>query len=393
MSTLPTTEKPAGSRALHPALFIASWIFFSNLTILFNKWLLDTAGFITPRLLLTSSLAVILTCWHLVFSTFATQLLARCTSLLDGRHKVKMTGRVYLRAVVPIGLLYSGSLVCSNLVYLYLSVSFIQMLKAGAPVAVLFASWIWGVAEPSMATFYNILLIVAGVGLASFGEIEFSWIGFIFQMGGIIFEAIRLVMIQVLLKGDENAQRMDPLVSLYYYAPVCAVMNIFVAWASEFSSFKLEDFQKTGVTMLLLNAGVAFMLNVSSVFLIGKTSGLVMTLTGILKNILLIGASVIIWNTNISFIQFIGYGIALFGLVVYSTGWEQLKGSAAGAVVWARTAWNSHSFDEGRLSPLVRRAIFFGLLTLITVMLVLGFAYKGSSAPADWLAKVGTTST
>ncbi|KZL76766.1 DUF250 domain membrane protein (triose-phosphate transporter) [Colletotrichum tofieldiae] len=381
MSTLPTTEKPVGSTAIHPAFFIASWILFSNLTILFNKWLLDTAGF-----------TVILTCWHLVFSSLATQLLARTTSLLDGRHKVKMTGRIYLRAVVPIGLLYSGSLVCSNLVYLYLSVSFIQMLKAGAPVAVLFTSWIWGVADPSMKTLYNILLIVAGVGLASFGEIEFSWIGFIFQMGGIIFEAIRLVMIQVLLKGDENAQKMNPLVSLYYYAPVCAVMNFFVAWASEFSTFKFEDLQKTGVTMLLLNAGVAFMLNVSSVFLIGKTSGLVMTLTGILKNILLIGASVIIWKTNISFMQFVGYGVALFGLVVYSTGWEQLKTSGVGAVVWARTVWNSHSLDEGRLSPLVRRAIFFGLLTLITLMLVLGFAYKGSSAPADWLAKVGAVS-
>ncbi|KAF6805369.1 duf250 domain membrane protein [Colletotrichum musicola] len=303
-----------------------------------------------------------------------------------------MTGRIYLRAIVPIGLLYSGSLVCSNLVYLYLSVSFIQMLKAGAPVAVLFVSWIWGVAEPSMKTFYNILLIVAGVALASFGEIEFSWIGFIFQMGGILFEAVRLVMIQVLLKGDESAQKMDPLVSLYYYAPVCAVMNLFVAWASEFSRFKMEDLQRTGVMMLLLNAGVAFMLNVSSVFLIGKTSGLVMTLTGILKNILLIIASVIIWQTSVTLMQFVGYSVALFGLVIYSTGWDQLKTSGQGAVARVRNAWNSQALDEGRLSPLVRRALFFGLLVFITLMLVVGFAYKGSSAPSDWLANASTSS-
>ncbi|KAK1539293.1 triose-phosphate transporter [Colletotrichum costaricense] len=381
MSELPTTEKAVGSKALHPAFFIASWIFFSNLTILFNKWLLDTAGF-----------TVILTFWHLVFSTLATQVLARFTSLLDGRHKVKMTGRVYLRAIMPIGVLYSGSLVCSNLVYLYLSVSFIQMLKAAAPVAVLFTSWIWGVADPSMKTFYNILLIVGGVGLASFGEIEFSWIGFIFQMGGIIFEAIRLVMIQVLLKGDENAQKMDPLVSLYYYAPVCAVMNFFVAYFSEFSKFNVEDFNKVGFTMLLLNASVAFALNISSVFLIGKTSGLVMTLTGILKNILLIVVSVLIWHTSITALQFIGYAVALFGLVIYSTGWDQLKASSAGAITWSRGVWNSHALDEGRLSPLLRRAIFFGLLTLITLMVVMGFAYKGAAAPADWFAKVGAVS-
>lgn len=40
-----------------------------------------------------------------------------------------MNGRVYLRAIVPIGVFFSLSLICGNLTYLYLSVSFIQMIK------------------------------------------------------------------------------------------------------------------------------------------------------------------------------------------------------------------------------------------------------------------------
>ena len=58
-----------------------------------------------------------------------TQVMARFTTLLDGRKTVKMTGRVYLRAIVPIGAFFSLSLICGNLTYLYLSVAFIQMLK------------------------------------------------------------------------------------------------------------------------------------------------------------------------------------------------------------------------------------------------------------------------
>lgn len=58
-----------------------------------------------------------------------TQILARTTSLLDSRKTVKMTGRIYLRAVVPIGFFFSLSLICGNKAYLYLSVAFIQMLK------------------------------------------------------------------------------------------------------------------------------------------------------------------------------------------------------------------------------------------------------------------------
>lgn len=61
-----------------------------------------------------------------------TQVLARTTTLLDGRKKIKMTGRVYLRAIVPIGFAFSLSLMCGNMTYLYLSVSFIQMLKVCA---------------------------------------------------------------------------------------------------------------------------------------------------------------------------------------------------------------------------------------------------------------------
>jgi hypothetical protein len=72
---------------------------------------------------------IFLTTWHLVFATIMTQILARFTTILDSRKKVPMTGRVYLRAIVPIGIFFSMSLICGNQAYLYLSVAFIQMLK------------------------------------------------------------------------------------------------------------------------------------------------------------------------------------------------------------------------------------------------------------------------
>ena len=177
-----------------------------------------------------------------------------------------MSGRMYLRTVLPIGIFYSGSLVCSNVVYLYLSVAFIQMLKAASPVFVLVISWAFRVADPSMSKFLNILVIVFGVGLSSFGEIDFSLVGFLYQLAGTIFEALRLVMIQVMLSGE--GLKMDPLVGLYYYAPICTALNIVVALFTEIPKFKMEDLAQAGYGMLLLNAIVAFMLNIASVFLV-----------------------------------------------------------------------------------------------------------------------------
>ncbi|KAH7008375.1 triose-phosphate transporter family-domain-containing protein [Ilyonectria destructans] len=346
-------------RQLHASVYILSWIFFSNVTILFNKWLIDTAGFRYP---------IILTTWHLVFATVATQLLARTTSLLDSRHAITLSRGFYLRTILPIGVLYSGSLVCSNVVYLYLSVAFIQMLKSVGPVAVLLASWAWGVATPNLSTLGNVLLIMCGVAIASAGEIEFSWIGFVFQLGGTIFEAVRLVMIQVMLSGE--GIRMDPLVGLYYFAPVCAVMNIFVVAVTEAPTFQWDDLAKTGYGMLFLNASVAFLLNIVSVFLIGKTSGLVMALSGILKSILLVGTSVLIWNTHISLLQTLGYALALVGLVLYSVGYEQILAGVHNSKAWLTRVWNSENPDNGgKVSIKVRRAFIIGIIGFIMTVI------------------------
>ena len=65
----------------------------------------------------------------MIFATLATQVLARTTNMLNGLEKIKMTRKVYVKAILPIGVLFSISLAFSNYAYLYLSVSFIQMIK------------------------------------------------------------------------------------------------------------------------------------------------------------------------------------------------------------------------------------------------------------------------
>ncbi|KAL5403387.1 hypothetical protein PMIN03_009915 [Paraphaeosphaeria minitans] len=243
------------SDSLHPAVYIATWIALSSSVIIFNKYILDTAKF-----------PIFLTTWHLVFATVMTQLLARFTTILDSRKKVPMTGRVYLRAIVPIGVFFSLSLICGNKAYLYLSVAFIQMLKATTPVAVLITTWTMGLHPPNMKTLGNVSFIVIGVIIASLGEIKFVMVGFLFQVGGIIFEAIRLSMVERLLSGGEF--KMDPLVSLYYYAPACAVMNGIICLFTELPVLTMDDINRVGGFTLFVNAAIAFMLNVSVVFLV-----------------------------------------------------------------------------------------------------------------------------
>jgi hypothetical protein len=134
------------------------------------------------------------------------------------------------------------------------------------PVAVLLLSWAFGLAPPNMKTLGNVSIIVVGVVIASFGEIKFVLVGFLYQLGGIVFEAIRLTMVQRLLSSAEF--KMDPLVSLYYFAPACAAMNGAVLLFTELPRMAMSDIYRVGVFTLLINAIVAFMLNISVVFLV-----------------------------------------------------------------------------------------------------------------------------
>jgi hypothetical protein len=63
---------------------------------------------------------------------------------LDGAKDVPVSKDMFFRSILPIGLLFSGSLILSNTAYLYLSVAYIQMLKVRSSQAyVLSLSHFW----------------------------------------------------------------------------------------------------------------------------------------------------------------------------------------------------------------------------------------------------------
>jgi len=357
----PPVAAKAAAKELHPAFYIALWIGLSSSVIIFNKWVLHSAEFKFP---------LFLTTWHMVFAAVVTQGLAKFSTVLDSRHKVPMTPQLYMRAIVPIGLFFSFSLICGNVAYLYLSVSFIQMLKALNAVVTLLATWAFAISPPDMKKLVNVSAIVVGVVIASFGEIKFVMFGFLIQLAGIFFEAVRLVMVQRILSSPEF--KMDPLVSLYYYAPACAAINGFFTLFIEIPKMGMDDIYRVGVFVLIANAAVAFMLNVSVVFLIGKTSAVVLTLSGVLKDILLVVASMVIFLDPVSGLQFFGYSIALGGLVYYKLGADGVKNGVRDAQVMMG---NMRQENPGRAKALVAGAIF--------AVLVLGYLLFGPSLATE----------
>jgi hypothetical protein len=88
-----------------------------------------------------------------------------------------------------------------------------------------------------------------------------------------------------------------------------------------------------------------------------------MTLCGVLKDIMLVAASMIIWGTQVTALQFFGYSIALGGMVYYKLGYESIKGYAGEASrQWA---------EFGNSRPVLRK-ISVIVLVVLTVLFLLG---------------------
>ncbi|KMT02882.1 hypothetical protein BVRB_8g194590 [Beta vulgaris subsp. vulgaris] len=286
--------------------YVAIWIFLSFTVIVYNKYILDRKMFNWP-------FPISLTMIHMTFCSSLAFILVKVLKLVE---PVTMSREVYLSSVVPIGALYAFSLWLSNSAYIYLSVSFIQMLKALMPVAVYSIGVMFKKENFKGETMANMLSISFGVAVAAYGEAKFDAWGVTLQLGAVAFEATRLVMIQILLTS--KGINFNPITSLYYVAPCCLVF-LSIPWIlveypilRDSSSFHLEWF------IFGTNSVCAFALNLAVFLLVGKTSALTMNVAGVVKDWLLIAFSWSVIKDTVTPINLFGYGLAFLGVAYYN---------------------------------------------------------------------------
>lgn len=82
------------------------------------------------------------------------------------------------------------------------------------PVAVFLVGCVFHTESFSWPVFANMILVTIGVAVASYGEINFNVVGVMFQMGAIVSESIRLVLVQILLQVGNQVPSPVPSISL-----------------------------------------------------------------------------------------------------------------------------------------------------------------------------------
>lgn len=286
--------------------YVAIWIFLSFMVIVYNKYILDPKMYNWPY-------PISLTMVHMGFCSSLAYLLVRVFKVVE---PVAMSWDLYLKSVVPIGLLYSLSLWLSNSAYIFLSVSFIQMLKALMPVAVYSIGVLFKKEAFRSETMANMLSISLGVAIAAYGESKFDAWGVMLQLGAVAFEATRLVLIQILLTS--KGITLNPVTSLYYVAPSCLVFLFFPWCFVEYPILRDRSSFEPDYVVFGTNSFCAFALNLAVFLLVGKTSALTMNVAGVVKDWLLIAFSWSVIKDSVTPINLVGYGVAFLGVAYYN---------------------------------------------------------------------------
>ena len=171
--------------------------------ILTNKYLMSRCNFPYP---------ILLTCSGQISSSVICFFLVRVCKVVP---LTPMPWPVYIRNVSTVGLVACLAMATGNSTYLYLTVSFIEILKGFTPVVTIMVQAVFGQAFPRPIAGVAVLMISLGTSISSFGEIDFNLVGVSLMLGSIYCEAMRLMLTQRLLQD----MRMHVLVTLYYLSP------------------------------------------------------------------------------------------------------------------------------------------------------------------------------
>jgi len=250
--------------------------------------------------------------------------LGQLTTMICATAIVKVRGdsteagkRVGLKSLMLLGGASALALVLGQYPYLYLTVAFIQMLKAFSPAYMVIFLLCLGVETPSRKVVMCVLGLSVCTAVASAGEVNFNIIGVLFMAAASCSDALRLVIAQKLLKNE----KMAPMETLYYTSPVCLLWMVPAALITEVP--RIVSHNSLALVpkhpMMFVASGFSgFFVNMTSFLLVKRTSSMTLKALTMARNGGLVLFSALLMGETITGLESFGYTGLLVCFTLYT---------------------------------------------------------------------------
>ncbi|KAI9489188.1 triose-phosphate transporter family-domain-containing protein [Zychaea mexicana] len=221
--------------------------------------------------------------------------------------------------MILFSVLYTINIAISNVSLNLVTVPFHQVVRAMTPVFTILLSVMFLSKSYSTMTYISLLPVVAGVAFATFGDYDYTGMGFFLTVLGTVLAAVKTVVTNRVQVGR---LKLHPLDLLLRMSPLAFMQTLVYAYATG-EMAQVREFYRTGFTWtlafaLLVNGVIAFFLNVVSFTANKKTSALTMTVAGNVKQVLSIVLAVIIFKLHITWMNAWGILLTLGGGAWYT---------------------------------------------------------------------------
>lgn len=291
--------------------FAATWALIGICVILFNKCLFmeSGAGFGFPRPVLLN--------WLHMFCTAAFTHLIRIIRPDAMPTITSLNARTYFYTVVPIASLQMVSLCLGNIAYLYISVSYIQMVKNTTSAFVFLFSISMGFEELTFSKAIAVTLVISGMMLTTGGDQYFNLLGFVLQMSSTIAESCRLCCTKALMSTKYSAN-LDPLSACCVSSSSVCVLLTIPMLIYDYPHVTFAEIWDLRL-VLCANALLVVCLNLTSMRFMKKVGPTTYALTGILKDVVLVVSLLVLFGSGIANLEALGFAVSLTGLFLYNS--------------------------------------------------------------------------
>ena len=315
----PSSPSPPSSSSLwRTAAIVLIWYGLSNAIILSTKWLYN--NYFSYPLFVT-----------LYYNAVASILAVALTYHPKFRSTIQPLSRAqFLSYVLPIGVMTALEIGSSNVALRILTVSFGTILKGMGPIFTFLWGLVFGLETFSWRITACLFTMAFGIVMASLGEgHEFELLGFLLQLfstclGGLRWATTHKLLLQAPEDGgSSHTEHMSALNATVYTAPTTTLSILPVALileGAEVLQHELDDGVKEAFivwTSMTVIASLVFCLIMSEYWLVGATSSLALSVAAVFKELLTIGAGIILFADHVDLLNVTGFSICQFGILSY----------------------------------------------------------------------------
>jgi len=185
-------------------------------------------------------------------------------------------------------------------------------------------AFIFRLETPSWRLVAIIATMTVGVVMMVFGEVDFSALGFILVISAAFFSGFRWGLTQILLL--HNPATSNPFSSIFFLAPVMFLTLLLLAIPIEGIPKLIEGFGALvaakglliALATVLFPGVIAFLMTASEFALLKRTSVVTLSIAGIFKEVVTIGAAGLIFEDKLTPINVSGLFVTIGSIAAYN---------------------------------------------------------------------------